>query len=606
MRWRGRCRKEVKDVGVTIAFSEGSEVTELELVTCSSCIRLGVSTSDNSSLPPRPFDCTPLLVAKYLSQLIFSQNFLHYLQRFSFLLQTRSTSFTSLVFSTHGFSHLAIPPRHFQKMASNTLDLDFDASPPQSPLARPTRHTADEISITPKRKRDDESNGDGEHTTPAKRSSPPRQVLTPDTLDGSLSEVSLDRDNNSKTQHLTPMQRFTSSLQQATPTTIVKGVDRFRLDSGSSPKAADIEIYDPFVTADANSLALPPLVRPRMIHLTTAAKSKASSDLKSSASIPVIDLTSVHDDTYNKNDHASVPSNAVMEKQTTTTSTANKSSMDLPKPFSRSHPAAPAPPTKSALTTAIATTTRPEKPLSTLQSTPAIAPAYVPQYISSDSPVKLRDAKQFCLRPPFWKRWPRDKYERLATYIQSTVDLTPFAEQENLTIKEVQWVTYAVVFEPLLDEKEKLGEVAQKRMEGIFKAFNRDVGHMKWRVWMAGDEESGAGIRGDLCGVRPGVVQLVSEKAELIEVPFKKLGGADREYVLGLLTEGERKTLMGENVELLEVVPAWHISLVVVIIVGLTVFEQRLGTAAGERQDRSSTERELVKGDVDRPERVVV
>jgi hypothetical protein len=44
-------------------------------------------------------------------------------------------------------------------------------------------------------------------------------------------------------------------------------------------------------------------------------------------------------------------------------------------------------------------------------------------------------------------------------------------------------------------------------------------------------------------------VQLVSERAELVEVPFKNLGGGDREYVLGLLTEGERKTLMRENVE---------------------------------------------------------
>jgi hypothetical protein len=539
----------VWDVTAGFGFGEGSEVTELELVTCSSCIWLGVSTSDNSSLLPRPFDCTPLLVAKHLSQLIFSQNFLHHLHRFLFLLQTRSTSFISLVFSTHSFSRLAIPPRHFQKMASNTLDLNFDASPPQSPLVKPIRHTADDTPITPKRKRDDESNGDGEHTTPAKRSSPPRQVLTPDTLDASSGDGPAGHSVNSKTEQLTPMKRSTSSLQQAMPTTIVKGVDRFQLDSNSSPKAADVDIYDPFVTADASSMALPPLVRPRMINLTTATKSRASSELKSSASIPVIDLTTVHDDTYIEKDHSSVPSNAVMEKQTKTTSTANKSSMDLPKPLSRSHPAAPAPPTKSALTTAIATANRPQKPLSTLHSTPAIAPAYVPQYVSSDSPVKLRDAKQFCLRPPFWKRWPRDKYERLATYIQSTIDLTPFAEQENLTIEEVQWVTYAVVLEPLLDEKEKLGEVAQKRMEGIFKAFNRDVGHMKWRVWRAGDEESGAGIKGDLCGVRPGVVQLVSESAELVEVPFRKLGGADREYVLGLLTEEERKTLMREDVE---------------------------------------------------------
>jgi hypothetical protein len=36
---------------------------------------------------------------------------------------------------------------------------------------------------------------------------------------------------------------------------------------------------------------------------------------------------------------------------------------------------------------------------------------------------------------------------------------------------------------------------------------------------------------------------------------------------------------------LLEGVSSWHISLVVIIIVGLTVFEQRLGAAAGEQQD---------------------
>jgi hypothetical protein len=109
----------------------------------------------------------------------------------------------------------------------------------------------------------------------------------------------------------------------------------------------------------------------------------------------------------------------------------------------------------------------------------------------------------------------------------------------------VQWVTYAVVLEPLLDEKERLGEVAQKRMEMIFKVFNRDVGHMNWQAW--GDEERG--VKGDLCGVRPGIVQLMSEDGESVEVPSKNLGGVDREYVLGLLTEDEKKTSKRENVE---------------------------------------------------------
>jgi hypothetical protein len=97
-------------------------------------------------------------------------------------------------------------------MAPNTLDLDFDISPPQSPLVRPTHHTADETPTTPKRKCDDEGNDEDGHTTPAKRSSPPHQVPTPDTLDVSSGEGSPDRGFNSKTQQLTPMKRSTSSL----------------------------------------------------------------------------------------------------------------------------------------------------------------------------------------------------------------------------------------------------------------------------------------------------------------------------------------------------------------------------------------------------------
>lgn len=170
---------------------------------------------------------------------------------------------------------------------------------------------------------------------------------------------------------------------------------------------------------------------------------------------------------------------------------------------------------------------------------------YVSQSSSPKSPVELRDSQQFGIHPPFWRRWKRDQYDRLATFIQQTVDFAPFAEQEGLTLEECQWVTYAVALEPLLDEKEPMGGVAQKRMEGLFKAYNKDAGPMDWRTW--GDEESS--VKGDLCGVRPGMVQLMGENADLIEVPFKKLGKVDREYVLGLLEDEERKTLFRENVD---------------------------------------------------------
>jgi hypothetical protein len=278
---------------------------------------LGVSIRDNSNLLPRPFDCTPLLVATQLSQLgVFRKTSCANYIAFTFCFQLFDFIYIA-GFSDYSFSYLTIPPHHFDKMASGTLDLNFDASPPQSqsPLVRPTRHTADETPTTPKRKRDDESNEENDHTTPVKRPSPPRQIPTPDTLHVSSGEGSLERGVHSKTQLLTPMKRSTSSLQQATPTTIVKGVDRFQMDFNSSPRAADVDIYDPFVTAD--SMALPPLVRPRMINLTTAAKSRASSDLKPSVSTPVIDLTAVHDDTRNERDGGSVLNNGVVAKKTT-------------------------------------------------------------------------------------------------------------------------------------------------------------------------------------------------------------------------------------------------------------------------------------------------
>jgi hypothetical protein len=112
-------------------------------------------------------------------------------------------------------------------------------------------------------------------------------------------------------------------------------------------------------------MALPPLVMPRMINLTTAAKP----NLKSSTSSPVIDLTAVNDDTHNEKDDGNVLSSGVVGKQTVqttipaTTSTTAASLMNLPKPFSRSHSAAPAPANPSKHTPAA---TRPHKPLTTL------------------------------------------------------------------------------------------------------------------------------------------------------------------------------------------------------------------------------------------------
>jgi hypothetical protein len=266
--------------------------------------------------------------------------------------------------------------------------------------------------------------------------------------------------------------------------------------------------------------------------------SKASSKDRASTAIPVVDLTS--DSTRDDTDHISAMKNGAIRKQAAALATSSTRKVSSTTPASQrlpsdqtSRPANPTP----------ATASTPQKPLSDLQKIPAIAPQYVPIYVSPDSPVKLRDSKQFCINPPFWKRWPKDQYLALAHYLQENIDLVPFAEQESLTVEEVQHVYNAVVVEPLFVETDKLAETGQKRIEKMFKAFDKTVGKT-WRKW--GDGNSSVG--GDLGGVRPGIVQLTGKNADLIEVPFRKLNDTDKEFVLSLVSEEELAILMRETV----------------------------------------------------------
>jgi len=411
---------------------------------------------------------------------------------------------------------------------------EFEFSPPQLPVLKPTQPVADESPSTPKRKRETDGDNIEDCHSPSKRSSPLQQVATPDTLDLTAEEALTNGGANSQTQPLTPTKRSVSSAQNAAPVTLVKGINRFQLDNHSSPSGEDLT--DPFNRAPGTTS--PSLVKPRLIDFTADSKPKASGNAGKNTAIPVVDLTD--DDEI---DHISALNDGATKKQTATPAppSTRKASPTTPA-FQRLPPgqvSRPADPTPNKATTAAA----PQKPLSALHKIPAIAPQYVPVYISPDSPVKLRDSKQFCINPPFLNRWPKDQYLALAHYLEENINLVPFAEQQGLTVEEVQHIYQAVVVEPLLQETDKLAEAGQKRIETMFKTYDKTKGK-SWRKW--GDEASS--VEGDLGGVRPGIVQLTGKNADLIEVPLRKLNEIDKNFVLAMISEEEHAILMREGI----------------------------------------------------------
>ncbi|GAB7333558.1 hypothetical protein MBLNU13_g05132t2 [Cladosporium sp. NU13] len=303
---------------------------------------------------------------------------------------------------------MSLPPSNLE------FEFEFEFSPPQSPPVRPTKHVADESPTTPKRKRELHDDYSEDHGSPSKRSSPLQQVATPDTPDLTSEESHPEVGASSQTQPLTPMKRSISSGQEATPVTPVKGVNRFHLDSNSSPSG------DGFADPSnlASGTASPSLVKPRLIDFTASLKSEASSNASASAAT-AIGLDS--DSTGDGINHTSAIDNDATKKQAATLATPFTRKASPTASASQRFPSdqilRPANPTPNKATAAAV----PQKPLSALQKILAIAPQYVPVYVSPDSPVKLRDSKQFCINPPFWKRWPKDQYLALAHYPENFV-----------------------------------------------------------------------------------------------------------------------------------------------------------------------------------------
>jgi hypothetical protein len=193
-------------------------------------------------------------------------------------------------------------------------DFEFEFSPPQSPVIKPTQHPTEESPATPKRKRDNNGENIEDRDSPSKRSSPLQQVATPKTLD-LTSESEEGHLNGGQTQPLTPMKRSVSSTQKATPVTLVKGINRVQLDSHSSPSGDGLP--DPSKREPETSL--PPMVKPRLIDFKATSKSKASSKVGASTVIPVVDLDS--DSIEGDINHDSAMNNGATEKQTATSAT---------------------------------------------------------------------------------------------------------------------------------------------------------------------------------------------------------------------------------------------------------------------------------------------
>ena len=128
--------------------------------------------------------------------------------------------------------------------------------------------------------------------------------------------------------------------------------------------------------------------------------------------------------------------------------------------------------------------------------------------------------------------------------MQETIDLSAFALAEAISVEEAAHVFNAVVVGPLRDETGRMARGAERRVQDVFSVMREGK---KWRVWRAG--EDGVQVKGELAGVRPGVVMLVGEMGEGIEVRFKELCVRDREYVEEAVGEGEWRVLMREGEE---------------------------------------------------------
>lgn len=397
-------------------------------------------------------------------------------------------------------------------MDFNPFAYEIEYSPELEPQAEPPCAAPSIVNrrpTSPKRKRDDATQA---HNTTPKRSSPLRQVSTPsiDTIDmTTAADGVVDSDR-------------TPTKSAPIPITPSKGLGDLHITTPQKSRVQHkpVSVEDPFRAAPSSSAtAEPPLVRPTLISFTTPSKN------------PVIDVDSYDTPTTIRTERSAsgldTSKTPFYYPQSTTTKTATSPLATPSKPTAK-----PAQPLLVTL----------QKPATSLQSNPPIASKYVPSYVSPTSSVKIKDPKQFSIKPPFWKRWAPSRYRRFADHLRKTFDPVPFAEQEEITVEEVQHLHTALVVEPLHDETEKMGAVAEQRVEQYFKTYA--IRGSESRKWASFDGKESVG--GEMVGVRPGIVQIIGDQGNYIEVRFKSLSEEDQAYVKNLVSAEELMKLMRE------------------------------------------------------------
>lgn len=90
-------------------------------------------------------------------------------------------------------------------------------------------------------------------------------------------------------------------------------------------------------------------------------------------------------------------------------------------------------------------------------------------------------------------------------------------------------------------------QVTEMRMRRVFESCNERG--VKMREWGRRDGGGGGTVKGEFVGARPGVVELVGEKGEVVEVRFQDLGEEDKEYVEKLAGAEEMAKLRRDAIE---------------------------------------------------------
>ncbi|KAI7514087.1 hypothetical protein KC347_g962 [Hortaea werneckii] len=119
--------------------------------------------------------------------------------------------------------------------------------------------------------------------------------------------------------------------------------------------------------------------------------------------------------------------------------------------------------------------------------------------------VEIKNPHEFCLKPPFWKRWSAAHYAQFADDLRAQFDPVPFARQWGIPLEEVRAVFYAVVCNPLYEAE----EAARRGEEGVVRLMEFAKRHgTPTRRW---GRPGGKRVRGEFDGVKNGQVLVIGE-----------------------------------------------------------------------------------------------